>query len=248
MNDYKLATKDLYGDTPFFIFVDHASNGIPANLNKLGLPDDLLETHVAWDIGAKALALNLGKRLAGTVFSCNFSRLIIDPNRDVKAADSIPANSDQIPIPGNQMLSDAERQSRIDQFHIPYHTQLEAELTAFTDRHPEPFIVSIHSFTKRMMGALTERPWDIGLLWREDENSAMAMKAWFADNSDWIVGDNEPYDARVFNYSVDRHVGPQGLRHLTLEVRQDNLSNSGEVDHAAELLAAAIEHSARIGG
>lgn len=248
MNDSSLASKQHYGDAPYFIFVDHASNHIPADLNKLGLPDDLLETHIAWDIGAETLAQNLGERLAGTVFSCNFSRLIIDPNRDLIAVDSIPATSDQIPIPGNQMLSDEERQSRVDRFHVPYHELLNAEISAIADSTPAPLIVSVHTFTKRMMGALTDRPWDVGLLWRDDEPSAMAMIAWLNANSDWVVGDNEPYDARVFNYSIDRHVGPRGLRHLTLEVRQDKLCTSSEVDHTAALLAAAIEHTARSGG
>ena len=81
----------------------------------------------------------------------------------------------------------------------------------------------------------------MGLLWREDEASARALMAHLGEHTDYKVGDNQPYDARVFNYSVDRHVGPRGLRHITLEVRQDLVSNEAGVDRVAENLGPALE-------
>ncbi len=81
----------------------------------------------------------------------------------------------------------------------------------------------------------------MGLLWREDETSARAFMAELAATTDYTVGDNQPYDARIFNYSVDRHVGPRGLRHITLEVRQDLVSNESDVDRVAGKLGPALK-------
>ena len=81
----------------------------------------------------------------------------------------------------------------------------------------------------------------MGLLWREDETSARQLIHYLESHTEYMVGDNQPYDARVFNYSVDRHVGPRGLRHITLEVRQDLVSNAEDVDRVAGNLGPALE-------
>jgi predicted N-formylglutamate amidohydrolase len=228
------------GDAPYFVFCDHASNYIPDDLKCLGLPDDLLDTHIAWDIGAGALATELGSLLDGTVFLCAFSRLIIDANRDPAANDIIPAVSDQIPIPGNQMLEEAVTRARIDRFHTPYHDGLNNALNDMISNAPIPFVISVHSFTNRLMGASDERPWPVGLLWREDEHHARAIIEYLSAETGWRIGDNQPYDAREFNYSVDRHVGPRNLPHITVEIRQDKIGDQDGVKKIAELLAKGV--------
>ncbi len=237
MSDIKIASFARVGGAPFFIFCDHASNAMPGAMNGLGMPDDLLATHVAWDIGAGALAAALAAKLDGALFACGFSRLVIDPNRALDSNDLIPATSDQIPIPGNQMLACAARQDRIERFHIPYHDRLSSALDDFTAAHTHPLIISVHSFTNRLMGAADDRPWKVGLLWREDEYSAKGMMRHLERATGWPIGDNEPYDARVFNYSIDRHVSPRGLAHLTIEVRQDIIGVERDIVRLASILA-----------
>ena len=56
----------------------------------------------------------------------------------------------------------------------------------------------------------------------------------------WKIGDNEPYDARVFNYSVDRHIGPRNLCHITIEVRQDIISDDRGIEEVADHLACGV--------
>jgi len=237
MSDIEIASLARVGGAPFFVFCDHASNAMPAAMNGLGMPDDLLATHIAWDIGAGALAEALCDKLDGALFTCGFSRLVIDPNRSLDSNQLIPATSDQIPVPGNQMLACAARQDRIERFHIPYHDRLSTALDDFAAAHAHPLIISVHSFTKRLMGAADDRPWKVGLLWREDERSAKGMIRHLEEATGWPIGDNEPYDARVFNYSIDRHVGPRGLLHLTIEVRQDIVSKERDIVSLAETLA-----------
>lgn len=202
-------------------------------------------THIAWDIGARALSHAVARRLGCTLLECCFSRLVVDVNRDVKSLDLIPAASDQIPIPGNQMLSDAERERRIAELHTPYHHMLSEALDEVQEIAGDVFAVSIHSFTDRLMGAADDRPWPVGLLWREDERSARAAIDSLQQRTDWLIGDNEPYDARVFNYSVDRHIGPRSLAHLTFEVRQDMISDPDGVEDMGAILADAISFASR---
>jgi len=240
MTDLEISSLKRLGNAPYFVLCDHASNAIPPEMNSLGMPDDILQTHIAWDIGAGALASALAKQLSGTLFQCAFSRLIVDPNRAVTAKDSIPSVSDLIPIPGNQMLNAAARTQRIEKFFDPYHTQFKAALDDMVTRTGGPFAISVHSFTNRLMGTADDRPWHIGLLWREDESNAAAMIDYLNRETGWLIGDNQPYDARQFNYSVDRHVAPRGLPHLTFEVRQDLLSDDRRIAQLAETLARGI--------
>ena len=246
MNEFDIATQLRFGASPYFVFCDHASNGMPDDLKCLGIPEDILQTHIAWDIGAGALSDAVAQSLEGTLFSCSFSRLVVDPNRDIHAKDIVPSVSDQIPVPGNQMLSDAVFRERIDRFHVPYHDQLGAALDDFCEDYAAPFIIAIHSFTNRLMGAADERPWHVGLLWREDEQSAQRAIDDLRTKTDWIIGDNEPYDARVFNYSIDRHISPRRLPHLTLEVRQDLISDDKAVAETAAIISNMIRHVAEM--
>lgn len=238
--DIEIATEARFGDAPILIFCDHASNAMPASFDCLGLPQDILATHIAWDIGAGAVAEGLARQLGAAFLSCGFSRLLIDANRDVSSSDIIPAVADQIPVPGNQMLTDADRAARVRDFHEPYHRRLAAAIDALATNHKDPIAISVHSFTNRLMGAGDERPWGLGLLWREDERSAKFTIDWLRDNADWPIGDNEPYDARLFNYSVDRHIGPRGMRHLTFEVRQDLVADADGVAKIADILARSV--------
>lgn len=243
MTSLDVSTTFEFGNAPILVFADHASNHVPEPLNDLGMSEDLLQTHIAWDIGAGDLAKEIAKQFSGTALLCGFSRLVVDANRDPSSPDLIPPSSDQVTIPGNQMLGDADKLARIKTYFDPYHKRLEDLIESVAQCSRSPFVISIHSFTKRMMGAAEDRPWNVGLLWREDQQSAMAVIDWLTQNTDWVVGDNLPYDARVFNYTVDRHVGPRSLAHLTLEIRQDMLvDNDGIVSTCTQLMGA-IQHA-----
>ena len=237
MTETNITTLTRFGDAPYFVFCDHASNALPQDMNCLGMPEDMLNTHIAWDIGSGSVADSLARKLGATLFRCEFSRLLIDVNRALTAPDLIPAVSDKIPVPGNQMISEADKAARIEAYHAPYHERLEGALQEMLSKHDHPFIISIHSFTHRLMGGQEDRPWHIGFLWREDEANARAMMEVLERQSGWRIGDNEPYDAREFNYSVDRHIGPRNLSHVTIEVRQDIISDNHGIEVVADHLA-----------
>ncbi|MEZ5897253.1 MAG: N-formylglutamate amidohydrolase [Parvularculaceae bacterium] len=239
MEEFPPATVERYGDAPVVVFCDHATNAIPPDLDGLRLPEDILETHIGWDIGAAAVAERIARALQATLAACNFSRLIVDPNRDPKSADFIPPVSDGITIPGNLGLDDAACAARKSRFFDPYHETLGALFDEIT-LAKNPFVVSVHSFTRRMTGATQDRPWPVGVLWRHDEATARELIAWLKTRTGWEIGDNEPYDARIFNYTIDRHIAPRGWGHATLEIRQDRIGDRHGVTEMAAVLADAI--------
>src|SRR6202167_1051540 len=96
------------GRSNFVIVVDHAGRRIPRRLNGLGLTESELQRHIAWDIGALSVARQVAAALDAPLVAQNYSRLVIDCNRDPKVPSSIPTMAESIEIPGNTGLSDEE--------------------------------------------------------------------------------------------------------------------------------------------
>src|SRR5258708_7459989 len=83
-----------HGAPAFVLNCDHASRRIPRALGTLGLSESALATHIAWDIGAARVAQLLSEKLDATLLLQNYSRLVIDCNRPLTAADSMPSRSE----------------------------------------------------------------------------------------------------------------------------------------------------------
>ena len=220
---------------PVFFFCDHVVNAVPEGFDALGLNPALLAGHIAFDPGAAALSEALATKLKARALFCGFSRLLIDPNRGIDRDDLIVATSDTITIPGNQNLSQSDIEHRLNNYFHPYHQALSDELDALTVRHKDPFVISIHTFSKTLRTPHPPRPWEVGLLWSDDQKSAAIMMQSLSE-AGIIVGDNQPYSAKIYNYSVNRHVGSRGLRHITLEVRQDLLQSPEAINKWRDLL------------
>ena len=223
------------GQSGALVFCDHATNALPAGYGALGLTPEQLEDHIAWDPGAAALSAALAQRLKARAVYCGFSRLLVDPNRGLDRDDLILPQSDGIAVPGNQSLDWHERERRIKTWYRPYHDFLDRELDAHEASVQDPLILSVHSFCRALRGATSHRPWEAGVLWKDDEPSARhVIEALRVHGLN--IGDNQPYSAKAYNYTVDRHVGARGLRHLTLEVRQDLIADADHVRQWADLL------------
>src|ERR1700735_4216652 len=114
------------GRSNFVIVVDHASRRIPRRLKDLGLPESELQRHIAWDIGSLAVARQVAAALDAPLVAQNYSRLVIDCNRDPSAPTSIPTVGESIEIPGNMNLSEDEVAARRAEIFDPYHDHLRA--------------------------------------------------------------------------------------------------------------------------
>lgn len=210
------------GAAPLLIIADHASNAVPPGVD-LGIDAALLDNHIAVDIGTAALAEALAAALSAPAIIASVSRLVIDCNRDPAVADVIPAASDGHVIPGNLLLSAAERALRIDAIHGPYHAVIATEIARIRPK----LIISVHSFTPQLATRPDEaRPWPIGILYNEDDRTARAGLSWLAAKG-INAGDNEPYSGRILNYTMDRHAEAAGIPYLGVELRQDEIADAG---------------------
>ena len=140
------------GSSRLVFFCDHASNRIPEELHDLGLPAPELTRHIAWDIGAAGVTEVLSEIFDAPAIFCPTSRLVIDCNRQLHAADLIPESSDGTAIPGNRLLSEAARAVRVERWFHPYHDAVEAVLLEREARGVPSIAVSIHSMTASLAG------------------------------------------------------------------------------------------------
>jgi len=205
-------------------FCDHASNYIPPELHDLGLPAPELARHIAWDIGAAGVTEALSEIFDAPAILCSTSRLAIDCNRQLHAADLIPEVSDGTEIPGNRRLSEADKAPRIEQWFRPYHDAVESVFLEREAWGAESIAVSIHSMTACLAGK--SRPWQIALSSHVDRRLADPVLAALRRNGDVVVGDNEPYDLDpAVDYSIPFHALRRGLQHLQVEFRQDEIAD-----------------------
>lgn len=230
------------GEASLILCCDHASNAVPAHMERLGLAQAELERHIGWDIGAAALTRKLAARYGCPAFLSGYSRLIIDCNRPLSSPTSIPLESDGTVVPANRSLSESERRLRQAFFFAPYHQAL----SAFLDRRlaaggPVPVFVSMHSFTPVMNGVA--RPWQLGLLFEHDRRLVAPLKrAFLALDPSLTIGENEPYAIKgPSDYSVPVHGQGRGLPHIELEVRQDLIESEPGAARWAELIARALD-------
>lgn len=213
--------------SPLLLICDHASNFIPPQLNGLGLSATQLNDHIAWDSGSADLVQLISDRLECRAVLANYSRLLIDVNRDPSLNESslIPEHSDITTIPGNQNLSPAQRHERVVRISDRYHAEVERQLDALTAYTPAPALFSIHTFTPALQGSDQPRPWHAGMLWNADPRIAKPLMAYLKRHEHLLIGDNQPYSGRDFAYTIDRHGHDRGFPNCAIEIRQDLLQN-----------------------
>lgn len=232
------------GVTPILFICDHASRDIPPGYKDLGLDEEALSRHIAWDIGAAALTETLSAALDAPAVLAKFSRLLIDPNRPVDAASLIPATSDGTVIPGNQHVDATERSLRISRYYNPFHTGIATQVEAFKARGAVPLMVGMHSFTPAMNGKA--RPWNVGLLWDKDPRLAQAFIEGLTPRPGLVVGDNEPYSGKLLFHTMNLHGAAHGFPQVTVEIRQDEIDDAGGVAKWAEILADELTRIAKL--
>ena len=217
------------------LVADHASNCVPPCV-ELGIDPALLDRHIAVDIGTAALTRGPATTLGAPAVLAGVSRLVIDLNREPSAEGLMPAVSDGQVIPGNAAVDDVERDRRLSTFHATYHDAVAAAI----DRNRPELIVAVHSFTPRLASRPEEhRPWQVGLLYNRDARAATTAIVKLRSQG-FVVGENQPYSGRQLNYTMNRHAEARGLPYLGIEIRQDMLSASGDIEQWRNILAEII--------
>jgi predicted N-formylglutamate amidohydrolase len=207
---------------------DHASNAVPDDID-LQISAHLLHEHIAVDIGTEAIAELLAQHHAIPAHIASVSRLVCDLNREEDAPGLVPEASDGHPIPGN---IGADREARLNRFHRPYHEAL----AAWLERAEPALILSLHSFTPRLASRDEPRPWQVGVLYNNDDRAARIAIPMLAAKG-LHVGDNLPYSGRDLNYTMNRHAEGEGRGYLGVEIRQDLAQTPADHARWAALLA-----------
>jgi predicted N-formylglutamate amidohydrolase len=225
----------LESASPLVFVADHAGRRLPRRLGDLGLAAAELERHIAYDIGILPVARALAQAFDAPLVAQTYSRLVIDCNRPLHVAQSIPEISELTEIPGNLGLSEAARQMRVEALFRPYHGTIEALLEARTAAGLPTALIAMHSFTPVFKGFA--RPWVIGLLYNRDPRLARPLLELLNRDSAPYVGDQLPYVVHdEGDYTLPVHGERRGLAHVGIEIRQDLIAGAqGQAAWAAWL-------------
>jgi predicted N-formylglutamate amidohydrolase len=200
----------------WLVTCDHASNHVPdwVGGGDLGIPPEDMARHIAWDVGAVGVALELGRRLNSPVILSDFSRLVIDPNRGEDDPTLVMKLYDGTIIPANRHITPEGIEDRLDRLYRPYHAAY-ARLAAL---RPDRVIVAVHSFTPCLKGRAP-------------------LIARLQAEPDLCVGDNEPYSGHLPGDAIDRHALRLGRMNTLVEIRNDLIGDPAHQAHWAARLA-----------
>jgi predicted N-formylglutamate amidohydrolase len=224
------------GRSPFLFTCDHYGRLLPKALGDLGLPEEELTRHIAWDIGIAGVAERLSRELDVHLIAQRYSRLVIDCNRPPNAASSIPRLSEATTIPGNEAISRDEANTRRRDIFDPYHRRIGEVIEARLAEARPTILVSLHSFTPVYAGVA--RPWHIGTLYHHDTTLPPLLLKGLRREADLVVGDNEPYAVSdTTDYTIPVHGEARGVINSGIEIRQDLIADESGRQQWAERLA-----------
>jgi predicted N-formylglutamate amidohydrolase len=228
-----------HGQSPFLLTCDHAGARVPRSLQALGLSAQDLQRHIAWDIGAAAVAVKLAQRLDALLVLQTYSRLVIDCNRPPGSAQSILSLSEATPIPGNEAVTAEDAAARGREIFQPYHDRIRAELAARQAQHRPTILIAMHSFTPVFHAE--QRPWHAGVLYNRDARLATALLRVLRRDRQLVVGDNQPYSVSdATDYTIPVYGEAGGLLHVGIELRQDLIADEAGQEQWAVRLADAL--------
>jgi predicted N-formylglutamate amidohydrolase len=224
------------GRSPFLFTCDHYGRLIPGMLGDLGLSQDELTRHIAWDIGIADVAEQLAAQLDAHLVAQRYSRLVIDCNRPPYVASSIPLISEAITIPGNEGLTREAAEARRRAIFDPYHRRIDEIIEQRLQAGKPTVLLSLHSFTPVYAGIA--RPWHIGTLYNRDTVLPPLLLKHLRGEGDLVVGNNEPYAVSDdTDYTIPVHGERRGLMNTGIEIRQDLISDQAGQKAWADRLA-----------
>lgn len=217
--------RDIIEEKPnnqIVITCEHATNNFH-NFEKFLSKSDkqFINTHWAYDPGAKDVALKLAEITNTLLIYPNFSRLILDPNRSLISSTLIREF-----VEGNVRFEmnhpDIQiRSKRLELFYYPYHEIL---YEVFDFIKPKYFI-SVHSFTKQYENN-PPREYEIGLLYNT-ANPLITKLAAELEKHSITYRHNMPYTAALCNgfNIMESYDYPNMTEGVCIEIRNDKATD-----------------------
>jgi predicted N-formylglutamate amidohydrolase len=221
---------------------EHASRLLPKSLGTLGLSQEALASHIAWDPGALAVARRMAKSLDATLIFQRFSRLVYDCNRPPESPAAMPEKSEVFDVPGNAGLDQAARDARTEALYLPFRETLAGLVKSRIAAGRPPVIVTMHSFTPVYFGK--PRDVEIGILHDADTRIADGMLAAAETAGLYNVRRNEPYGPEDgVTHTLRVHGLANGLPNVMIEVRNDLIRDEVGQGVVADYLAGLLTES-----
>jgi len=229
---------------------EHASNAVPGRYKRLGLGRAMLDSHVAYDLGALDVARFYARALDCELHEGRWSRLVVDLNRSVGHRGLVAERSFGIAVPGNAGVTDAERIHRVREYHEPYRRAVREALARAVARSGACVHLSVHSFAPMVGGV--RRDADVGLLYdpaRRNERSLARIWARALSTSGLRVRLNYPYRGTADGFTRDlRRMFPASrYTGLEIELNQALLSDRPRRMHIARVTELAFVASLAAG-
>lgn len=174
------------------ITCEHASGSLPDGVD-LGLSAAQLASHISCDRGSRVIAVRLAERLDAPLHLGAHSRLLVDLNRMEDNPAVILAETYGVRVPGNEELTDADREARLARWHRPYREAARADAGRLADAGG-CLHLSIHSFDPAVDPP--KRQFDAGVLFDTEREPEATISARIADglNARSVATRlNEPY-------------------------------------------------------
>ncbi|MDE1895941.1 MAG: N-formylglutamate amidohydrolase [Rhodospirillales bacterium] len=220
------------GKSLFLLTADHAGRLIPRALGDMGVPEAEMERHIAWDIGIAGVTRRLSAALDATAILQNYSRLVIDCNRNPGWASAFPEMSEATLIPGNKGLDEVAKAARRAAIFDPYH----GEINRLVTERAAIVYVAMHSFTPVYLAEA--RPMQVAVLYNRNPRLSNILADMLRAEGGLVVGENAPYRVSdETDYGVPVHAERNGLDYLEIEIRQDLIAQEAGQEEWAERLA-----------
>jgi len=223
---------------------EHASCQLPTRYGTLGLPRRALTSHIAWDPGAREVAVYCARRLKRPLHAGRYSRLLIDLNRSPHHPKLIPKESFGVRVPYNIGISRDERRARIRRYYEPYRRRVLREIEHVIGRHGSCVHLSVHSFTPRLGRQL--RRADIGILYdprRPLESTLARCLTQDLKERGYHTRRNYPYRGTSDGFTTFcRRVFPASVYlGIEIEVSQARLQGSSQLARTAQAVADCVD-------
>jgi len=212
------------GKSEVVLICEHAGQQLPDFVGSLGVDEEVMSTHIAWDLGAAALARLLSAELDATLILQRYSRLVYDCNRSFEARDAIVERSDDVVIPGNTGITNTQRQQRYDNVYLPFCQAINELVQSRVTADRKPVIVTLHSFTPLYKGQ--QRTLDLGVIHDDDARFADSLLSLTEQQQLYRAARNEPYSAKDgTTHTLITHGVKNRLLNVMFEIRNDLISD-----------------------
>jgi predicted N-formylglutamate amidohydrolase len=237
-----VAVENEQSRSRFMLVCEHASRQMPERLGTLGLSAEALESHIAWDPGALAVARIMARSLDATLIHQRFSRLAYDCNRPPESPSAMPVTSEIYPVPGNAALSEAARMARAEALYFPFRDRIAGLVRQRIAEGRAPILVTVHSFTPVYFGK--PRPVEVGILHDGDSRLADLMLSSAERAGLYDARRNEPYGPEDgVTHTLKEHGLANGLLNVMIEVRNDLVRDETSQGVMADYLAGLLLES-----